>query len=316
MPASSAGRLCVFVSGEANKSEYFERLVAVSSSWGRREWLPANTSLHYVMSAHGISNLFDRAMVAETMSALHARAMGVLRPHFRTGMQEQVAAGMQAQSIRNDQLVILNGSTSLLERREAPVRTEWLLREIHDRFVKDNLCDWLLLAEDDSYVELPAVRRVIEARLAPQAREHHYCGIVRGDEYGDFVQRDFLLFNRAAFTRAYGSLARCKPTQVGWGDSWLGGCIRLAEGWIRFPHTAVDNTSDYWRNPDMRPEPWPARHVSMSHTVVEDLLAARINGSKTNRWMVRATHFNKLSAIDILTVHTLLRRKTLLRRSW
>ena len=169
MPASSAGQLCVFVAGEANKSEYFERLVAVSSSWGRREWLPANTSLHYVMSAHGISNLFDRAMVAETMSALQSRAMGVLRPHFRTGMQEQVAAGMQAQSIRNDQLVILNGSTSLLERREAPVRTEWLLREIHDRFVKDNLCDWLLLAEDDSYVELPAaVRRVIEARLVPQ----------------------------------------------------------------------------------------------------------------------------------------------------
>ena len=35
--------------------------------------------------------------------------------------------------------------------------------------MRDNLCDWLLLAEDDSYVELPAVRRVIEARLVPQA---------------------------------------------------------------------------------------------------------------------------------------------------
>ena len=170
MPASSAGRLCVFVSGEAKKSEYCERLVAVSSSWGRREWLPANTSLHYISRARMASPTFL------TVRWWRRRCLRCMRGRWACcGLT--LGRGCKSRGGGRDASAIdKQRSARDLERQHVPlgasrgtVRTEWLLREIHDRFVRDNLCDWLLLAEDDSYVELPAVRRVIEARLVPQA---------------------------------------------------------------------------------------------------------------------------------------------------
>lgn len=235
---AAAPQLCVFVSAEAGKPAYFDRLVAVASTWASAAW-PAHTSLHYVLSAHGLKHLFNRSRVERAAARLRARSDAQLA---RLGVVD-LPEPPRRRWIRNEQLAVFDAESRdvfRLGRAGAVQRIEWQLTMIRERFAAR--CDWSLLTEDDAYVDVAAVRAVVEARLLGRGRSHHYVGKVYGQRWGDFVHGDFILFDRSGLEFAADSLGRCAEVlgerrgpegwlSGHWLDSYLGGCIRLAAGW-------------------------------------------------------------------------------------
>ena len=86
----------------------------------------------------------------------------------------------------------------------------------------------------------------------------------------------------------------------------------MAEGWASYPLKNY-NSSDYWRAPDMRPERFPGPLVADSKKIVDELVAATTLRKNTN--LLRAASFHKVSAVDMLVVHALLKWWSSIRRA-
>lgn len=152
-PPSAPDSICVFVSTEAGRDANYLRLVAAMSTWGSRP-LPPGTTLRYVLSAHGISQLFNATRLNATLRQLTQASTSLLTS---LGAASATVPKL-CSSLRNDDLVVhdeADRSTFHLGRWNMSARQEWMVRTVHERY--GGQCDWVLLTEDDAYVDLEAV---------------------------------------------------------------------------------------------------------------------------------------------------------------
>ena len=108
---SSAGHICIFVATEAGKPAYIDRLTSVLITWAATP-LPANVSVRFVLSAHGLSQLFNLSSQTRRIASTRARAATLLAKAmpFPPHVPQLTAA------LRNEQLVVLDDSTRDFER--------------------------------------------------------------------------------------------------------------------------------------------------------------------------------------------------------
>ena len=113
-----------------------------------------------MLLAFRLSLLFNRSHEAMTMAALHEAAATAIRDKIPWPAVSPILAALPNSSglkspISNENLVVFDAASRdafLLHRHQAPVRMEWLIREVFERYV--DRCDWLLLTEDDTYLDL------------------------------------------------------------------------------------------------------------------------------------------------------------------
>ena len=181
----SGGPICIFVLTEAGRPAYLDRLVSVAVTWATTP-LPANTSLHFVLSAHGISSLFDQKNLSSRVASLRASAAARLAKHMAASAPH---ISERTPALRNDNLVVLDDSirdSFRLEPRAYAQRLEWAFHAARERFA--SACEWIVMTEDDTYVDMHAVRWAVDCLLAPvRERQFWYTGQVFGHTWGDFV---------------------------------------------------------------------------------------------------------------------------------
>lgn len=181
----SGGPICIFVLTEAGRPAYLDRLVSVAVTWATTP-LPANTSLHFVLSAHGISSLFDQKNLSSRVASLRASAAARLAKHMAASAP---LISERTPALRNDNLVVLDDSirdSFRLEPRAYAQRLEWAFHAARERFA--SACEWIVMTEDDTYVDMHAVRWAVDCLLAPvRERQFWYTGQVFGHSWGDFV---------------------------------------------------------------------------------------------------------------------------------
>ena len=140
---SSAGHICIFVATEAGKPAYIDRLTSVLITWGATP-LPADVSVRFVLSAHGLSQLFNLSSQTRRIASTRARAATLLAKAmpFPPHVPRLTAA------LRNEQLVVLDDSTRdlfKLGRDGAARRFEWVAHAVRERFA--DTCDWIAMTE-------------------------------------------------------------------------------------------------------------------------------------------------------------------------
>lgn len=140
---SSAGHICIFVATEAGKPAYIDRLTSVLITWAATP-LPADVSVRFVLSAHGLSQLFNLSSQTRRIASTRARAATLLAKAmpFPPHVPQLTAA------LRNEQLVVLDDSTRdlfKLGRDGAARRFEWVAHAVRERFA--DACDWIAMTE-------------------------------------------------------------------------------------------------------------------------------------------------------------------------
>jgi len=162
---------------------YRDRSKGVAQTWGQPQFVPPGGQLLYLVGATGLDPLPGH--------------------------------------VRNDQLIVFDSENDPAGKTysQLPDRMHHSMDTVYSRFKND--CDWFIMADDDSYVNMSLVISKLRC-LNPQ--QPLYMGAVYGTNIGPFVHGDLKIFSAGAMPIFESALSFC-PLLQGFEDVALAACL-------------------------------------------------------------------------------------------